>query len=58
MVRKSWRKEFDPTDTMPLHENYAWWKEFESKLKDGDISENDVGYLAEIEEDSDSDENM
>jgi len=58
MVWKSWRKEFDTTDTMPLRENYVWWKEFESKLRDGDISENNVGYLAEIEEDSDSDEDM
>src|SRR6202020_2549759 len=57
MVRKSWRKEFDADDTMQLRVDHDWWSGFVDKIQDGDISEEDLAYLAEIEDDSAVDDN-
>ena len=54
MVRTTWRVVHDPDDTMELQEDLPWWKEFETKIKPGDISEEDLAYLAEMEDDSNS----
>ena len=53
MVRKSWIKENDPDHLIRLRDNYNWWNEFEDKIQDGDISDYDVDYLEELDEDSD-----
>ena len=55
MVRASWVRKYHSDSVMELHENFAWWNEFKAKIQDGDLSENDLAYLAEVESDSDSD---
>jgi hypothetical protein len=55
MVRKSWLNEYHKDSVMEMRENYIWWGQFEEKIQDGDLSENDLAYLAEVESDSDSD---
>jgi hypothetical protein len=52
MVRTTWRAVHDADDTMDLREDLCWWKEFETKIKPGDISEEDLAYLAEMEDDT------
>jgi hypothetical protein len=52
MVRKSWRKTKDTNNLVLLVENVPWWDEFESRIRIGDISDNDQAYLDEMDEDS------
>ena len=54
MIRTTWCVVHDPNDMMELQEDLPWWKEFEAKIKPGDISEEDLVDLAEMEDDSNS----
>jgi hypothetical protein len=58
MVRKSWCKKYDSDNTMQLRDNFDWWNEFEEKIEGGDISADDLAYLAEIEDDSGSEDDQ
>lgn len=42
---------------MQLSVDHDWWSGFVGKIQDGDISEEDLAYLAEIEDDSEVDDN-
>jgi len=53
MVKKSWIDENDPDHLIRLRDNYNWWNEFKDRIQDGDISDYDVDYLEELDDDSD-----
>jgi hypothetical protein len=58
MVWKSWLRAYDVENMMELREDYVWWDKFQDQIRPGDISEDDLAYLAELDDDSASDDDV